>query len=171
MNVPFPNLEAAPPPNSDCARSWVQWYYAQGLSIVPVSGGHKRPSINWRQFSKNIPTPLEIQTFWPKAEGADGIALICGQVSGGIFVVDIDEGPGKIGSDSFHDLCMKYDDLPITWTARTGGGGRHFFFGRPKASGSRMGPTRLARTSTQGPMAGWSSCRRHAMKAGAITSG
>ena len=41
--------------------------------------------------------------------------------------VDLDKG----GDSSFKWMKTKYGELPPTWTARTGGGGRHFYFKMP----------------------------------------
>ena len=44
------------------------------------------------------------------------LGIVTGKVSGNIFVVDVDIGPGKDGEDTLHDLQMQNDDLPETLT-------------------------------------------------------
>ena len=59
------------------------------------------------------------------------VGIVTGAVSGNVFVVDVDCGPGKEGDDSLRALQMRHEDLPPTAEVRTGGGGRHLFFRAP----------------------------------------
>ena len=70
---------------------------------------------------------------------------VCGEVSGAIVVLDVDTSEGKEGQDSLDDLCWQNDDLPHTWSQRTGSGGAQYFFkvpvylDMPRNSQSRVG--------------------------------
>ena len=60
-----------------------------------------------------------------------GVGIVTGAVSG-FIVVDVDEGPGKAGTETINDLQFLNGDLPHTPVARTGGGGRHVFLLHPR---------------------------------------
>ncbi len=50
-----------------------------------------------------------------------------------LFVIDIDEhNPETSGSDTLHELCQTYGQLPTTVEAHTGSGGRHLYFTSPE---------------------------------------
>lgn len=69
--------------------------------------------------------PQQIEAWfneWPTSNV--GIAtghLVC------VLDVDLDKG----GESSFNWMKATYGELPPTWTARTGGGGRHYYFRMP----------------------------------------
>jgi hypothetical protein len=49
-----------------------------------------------------------------------------------LFVIDIDEhNPETSGSDTLHELCQTYGQLPTTVEAHTGSGGRHLYYTSP----------------------------------------
>ena len=54
-----------------------------GLSIIPIKMPGKQPRVAWKQFQKRLPEIGELNY-------SNAIALICGDVSGGVEVVDID---------------------------------------------------------------------------------
>ena len=59
------------------------------------------------------------------------LGVVTGKISGNVFVVDVDIGPGKPGPDTLDDLCMANDDLPETLEQITGSGGKHYFYRAP----------------------------------------
>ena len=73
---------------------------------------------------------------------ASNIGVATGTPSG-MFALDID--PRNGGDDSLNDLEAANGKLPDTLTAKTGGGGRHFFFKMPRGvsipcSANKVGP-------------------------------
>lgn len=63
-------------------------YLQKGLSVIPVRD--KRPLISWKTFQERLPTEEEITSWsreWPDAD----IAIVCGKVSGGLVVFDVDD--------------------------------------------------------------------------------
>jgi hypothetical protein len=128
------------------AQDWAVAYLASGFSVVPVAAREKRPAIAWRAFEKKA-APRDVVVDWfegPRA--ADGVGIITGTVSGNIFVLDVDVGPGKDGDDSLRALQLQHDDLPDTAEVRTGSGGRHLYFRAPagvaviRNSAGKLGP-------------------------------
>jgi hypothetical protein len=90
----------------------------------------KHPAVPWEHWQRHRATEAEITAWFTGPYQGYGVGIVTGRVSG-IFVVDIDEGPGKIGGDTLRDLQLIHDDLPDTVQARTGGGGRHLIFRHP----------------------------------------
>jgi predicted P-loop ATPase len=123
-------MSAMPKPGAS-AQEWAVAYLARGFSVVPVAAREKRPAIAWRAFEKKA-APRDVVVDWfegPRA--AHGVGIITGAVSGNIFVLDVDVGPGKDGADTLRALQLRHDDLPETPEVRTGGGGRHLYFRAP----------------------------------------
>lgn len=138
-NIQSPQLEAA------------LFYASLGFSVVPVhrairqsdgvitctcaqttkcTSKGKHPAVNWIRYQQERPTDSQIIQWWTGYYSGYGVGIITGAVSN-TFVVDIDAGPGKAGSDTIINLQTIYDDLPHTVEARTGGGGRHLLFRHP----------------------------------------
>ena len=128
-------------------------YAAMGWPVFPthsVSGGlctcvdphckskGKHPS-TIRGFKDATRTRSQIGSRdWERSN----IGIVTGALSG-VFVLDID--PRNGGDDSLNDLEAANGKLPDTLTAKTGGGGRHFFFKVPACasiacSTSKVGP-------------------------------
>jgi hypothetical protein len=142
-------------------------YYDRGLMVVPtqrviaVRDGRpvcscasrdlcpspgKHPALAWAEFQKRRPSRDEISEWWAGDRARLGVGILTGAVSGNIFVVDVDVGPGKDGDDSLRALQMAHDDLPETAEVRTGSGGRHLYFRAPagvaviRNSAGKLGP-------------------------------
>lgn len=69
----------------------------------------------------------KIREWWVQNQDAN-IGIVTGEESG-IFVLDVDAGSG--GYESLTILEAAHGPLPITLTANTGGGGKHFLFRHP----------------------------------------
>ena len=63
-------------------------YTAKGLSVI-ATDDNKRSITSWKQYQTSIPNDIELESMFsnPKAKG---IAVICGAVSGGLEVIDVD---------------------------------------------------------------------------------
>lgn len=93
-------------------------YLNRGWSVIPIKNGSKLPLINsWKEYQERLPTEQEVRKWWEENPTAN-IALICGKISG-VIVVDIDPKSGGTTEGL---------ELPITLSARTGGGGQHLFY-------------------------------------------
>lgn len=62
-------------------------YYNAGLNVLPASRKQKRPIGSWRKFTKQRPSFDEA---FPVGVIFDAIAVVCGQTSGGLEVIDFD---------------------------------------------------------------------------------
>jgi len=87
-----------------------------GWCIIPLRG--KKPRIKWAKYQRRRSTEAEIRRWWNKWPDAN-VGIVTGGVSG-LVVIDVDK------KEALPKL-----ELPTTLTARTGGGGWHFYFKRP----------------------------------------
>lgn len=127
------------------------WYASLGWSVVPthrvltvdgvsmctcpagpkcISKG-KHPAVAWSQWQIERPSVEQITTWFTGVYAAYGVGIVTGAVSG-IFVIDVDEGPGKPGNETITNVQMIHGDLPFTVQARTGGGGLHVILRHPR---------------------------------------
>jgi hypothetical protein len=98
-------------------------YRGRGWAVIPV-GNDKRSLLKWAEFQHRRPTEHEVKSWfsqWPDA----GVGIVCGRVSGGLVVMDVDPRHG--GDDSLDELVRNGHKLPDTPIARTGGGGSHSY--------------------------------------------
>ena len=128
------------------------WYASLGWSVVPVhrvirgsdgiiscscpagdacSSKGKHPAVAWTQYQKAAASVEQIRAWFEGPFATYGVGIVTGAVSG-FIVVDVDEGPGKAGTETINDLQFLNCDLPHTPVARTGGGGRHVFLLHPR---------------------------------------
>ncbi|MFH2203096.1 MAG: bifunctional DNA primase/polymerase [Elusimicrobiota bacterium] len=93
-----------------------------GFCVIPIRTNSKRPRVRWGKFKKRRPTEAEVRGWWGRWPNA-GIAIICGEASGNLCVLDVD--PRNDG-----DQSMRGKDIPQTLTVRTGrgDGGIHYYF-------------------------------------------
>ena len=65
-------------------------YVGLGWSVTPVLKGTKRPPFPWGQYQKRHPNPDELASCFGDGSTHE-LAIICGEVSGGLVVVDFDD--------------------------------------------------------------------------------
>ena len=93
-------------------------YLRRGFSVIPV-GRDKKPLLkSWSEFQKRRPTEEDLSWWWFELEPA-GVAIITGAISG-IVVLDCEKGADLSGLNA-----------PKTPSAKTGGGGLHYYFKHP----------------------------------------
>jgi hypothetical protein len=103
-------------------------YLKAGFSVVPVKAdGSKGAAVSWAQYQGTKPSEGQVRE-WFSGSDKYGIAIICGEVSGGLEVIDFDQpnffGPwAEIVEFSFPGLV---DTLPVIQTPK--GFGRHVYF-------------------------------------------
>lgn len=104
-----------------------KYYTAQGYSVIPT-GSNKRSLLTWSQYQKTIPTAANIAEEFSHPN-AVGLAVICGKVSGGLEVIDVDT-KYDLSGDLFDRLCAAID--PAIWSklyiVQTKSGGYHLYY-------------------------------------------
>ncbi len=123
---------------------WALYYESLGLSIVPVMRGGKAPGIEWKPFQSRRATREELEAWFTGLYRGCGLGVVTGAISG-LWVADIDHAVGKEGDRTWDELQLANDDLPETWEAVSGGGGRHLFFKQPWGFQSKTGKDVLGR--------------------------
>lgn len=97
-------------------------YAAQGWSIIPIkAGGEKKPAVAWKEFQAIRPTVGQLREWFSKLD-LDGLAVITGDVSGGLCCRDFDKaGAYEAWAAGHPDLASM---LPTVKTGR----GHHVYF-------------------------------------------
>jgi hypothetical protein len=67
----------------------VNEYTKQGFSVIPC-GPDKRPLVAWAEYQARKPTKSELRD-WFGGDRPPSIGVVCGEVSGGLVVVDLDD--------------------------------------------------------------------------------
>lgn len=95
----------------------------QRISIIPVNHTNKRPLIDeWGSYQERQATDEEI-TKWEEELHPQSWAIVLGDVSGRLFVVDVDS---PIAEETVIGKFMRA--FPKTYVVETSPGKRHFFF-------------------------------------------
>lgn len=106
-----------------------------GFRVQPAHG--KRPlATAWPTVATD--DPETIRNLFFAAPGADQISILTGR---GLLVLDIDTRKG--GDASLVTLCASHEPLPMTVTARTGSGGKHYYFQLPPGVEARNSADKL----------------------------
>lgn len=87
-------------------------YLKHKWSIFPV-GRDKKPLLEWKKYQTEYASEEQVRE-WFGGNNPPNIGVATGKISN-LTVVDVEEGG-------------KWDDLPVTMTSRTGGGGYHLFY-------------------------------------------
>lgn len=117
--------------NSDTVAAALRRYAAAGLSTIPVDPRTKKPAISaWKQFQK-APADEATLTRWAESD-LQALAVVTGQVSGGLLVLDFDVPEFysrwvERGGDDAHGLPVQ----------QTGGGGYQVLLRCPDPGGNQ----------------------------------
>lgn len=103
-------------------------YLTGRLSLVPC-GNDKRPVVKWKEYQIHPPTTDELNRWLD--EGIQSFAAVCGQVSGGLEIIDFDDNPQATPLaysaldlyDAWRDEVGGLADQYGVVVQRTGGGG------------------------------------------------
>lgn len=104
-------------------------YLRAGLSVIPVSSS-KIPRVGWTKYQKESMTEEEAQKVF---DSSPGLAIICGEISGSLEVIDVDCKYDLTGSLWEDYIALLKDNLyPVLFTAlviaRTKSGGYHIYY-------------------------------------------
>lgn len=94
-------------------------YAGLGWSPIPLRG--KVPAVTWKAYQSRRPLPGEISG-WARRCLFGNVGLVCGPVSGGLVVLDLD------GERAYIAFAACFPGLARTYTVATGSGhGRHVY--------------------------------------------
>jgi hypothetical protein len=100
----------------------------RGFAVFALAPRSKVPIAGSRGLLDATHDLAVIREMW-RAEPHANVAIATGPTSG-VFVVDVDNGPGKVGFSTMKALVAEHGDLPPTLRARTANG-VHLFFVMP----------------------------------------
>jgi len=64
-------------------------YHGRGWNVIPIYYGTKRPALeSWKEWQEQWQTEKEIVEWF--SDGTYGVGIICGEISGGLTVLDFD---------------------------------------------------------------------------------
>lgn len=102
-------------------------YASKGMAVFPLKPKEKKPLT--AHGVKDATTDFDTITKWWKKNPNANIGIACGQISGGLLVIDLDERANGIsGFDSLHEWESEHGELPETARTITGKGGSHILF-------------------------------------------
>lgn len=112
-----------------------------GISVLPIrADGSKQPSLpTWKGYQRVRPTTAEVE-YWFR-DPQLGLALVTGQVSGGLVAIDFDDPAtfrgwrGRIAQDRL--LFALYEHIASGYEETTPKGGRHLLFRCPEVEQSQ----------------------------------
>lgn len=121
-------------------------YTGAGVSVIPTKAD-KRPALTeWTSYQSNIMPEEEIERLFT---GAVGLGIVCGRVSGGLEVIDVDTKHDTTGTlwEEFSRLLE--DNLPETYKelviAQTKSGGYHIYYRCETIEGNKKLANKLNR--------------------------
>lgn len=103
-------------------------YAANGFSVIPTDQ-NKRSIITWKPYQETIATPEKVKEMFTDAYG---LAVVCGKVSGGLEVIDVDSKYDLTGT-LFEEFIQAITDVapelvPKLVIATTKGKGYHLYY-------------------------------------------
>ncbi|MBR5709639.1 MAG: DUF3987 domain-containing protein [Thermoguttaceae bacterium] len=114
-------------------------YLRNGLCALPTNPEKlKAPFGYWTKYQTERPTEQELQTLFSNAGGGCGIGLVCGKVSGGLEVIDFDNGASEYQKWKEKIPPELFQRLTIERTPH----GRHLYYRAPNIEKNR----KLAKT-------------------------
>jgi len=105
-----------------------------GFCVIPVNG--KIPLVPWQDWQDKMPSDEKLSLWFTRWKDA-GIAVVTGDVSGGLCAVDVDtDGNGVYNTEELEKLIPDSLEMPISITPS---GGKHMFFRTKEQLGDRIG--------------------------------
>lgn len=113
-------------------------YAEAGFAVFPLIPRGKVPATA-HGFKDATRDTEQIRKWWTEIPDCN-IGIATGQASGGLVVIDVDDGHGDgRGSDSMYDWEHANGKLPDTVTCITGSGGYHYYYYDAERFGNRSG--------------------------------
>jgi hypothetical protein len=117
-----PQPEPAPSLDREALNAAALAYLDGRLSIIPVDARKKPALKEWAPFQKKPATREQVKE-WGRKNSVAGFAVVCGEVSGGLTILDFDV-PGF-----YERWAVLAEELALILpTQRTGGGGEQVAF-------------------------------------------
>lgn len=125
-----------------------QAFAAAGCCVIPTKpDGTKAPAVNWKTYQTHHPDPTTIDTWFTRGD-YDGFGVVCGTVSGGLEMLELEGRAADLG-DQLRQLLVDHQAADL-WARLCAGyleqspsGGFHWLYRVVDAT--PRGNTKLAR--------------------------
>lgn len=104
-------------------------YARRGWAVFPVEPDGKDPATR-HGFKDAVTDPATVEAVWLDHPRCN-IGIATGAMSGGVFVIDVDNHNGIDGAAYLMEWEREHGKFPETACATTGSGGTHYFFRAP----------------------------------------
>lgn len=107
---------------------WALKYAEKNCAVFPLRERSKAPATE-HGFYDATTDESQIRKWWEENPNYN-IGIATGEVSHGLYVIDIDDDPkkNKHGSESLRQWEAVHGSLPVTLTAVSGTGGHHYYY-------------------------------------------
>jgi len=96
-------------------------YHGRGWNVIPISAGTKKPALeSWKKWQVQRQSEKEIAEWF--SGGTCGVGIICGEISGGLTVLDFDN------ADLYEAWAAENPSLADTLPTVRTGRGYHVYF-------------------------------------------
>lgn len=111
-------------------------YLSYGLAVIPVKAdGSKSPPWKWQEFQERPPTRDEVDLWF--GDGEYGVAVLGGPVSGGLEILDFDNGESWKEWEKILSDALDIGILRRFPRVRTPAGGYHIYLKRQNPGRNR----------------------------------
>lgn len=110
-------------------NEFIERYLKNGFSIIPIPFREKGATIKWEQYQKKRATEGQIKSWF--SQDKSNIAIICGEVSGNLLVVDCDSKDKWLEFKPLAEKKLGLDDLVNHTPVVKTGKGYHIYFRTP----------------------------------------
>lgn len=112
----------------DNAREWATRYWERGFNCLPKREDANRPALRRYGKLRDLGIGRTILEKW----WVSGVQICTGGIWG-VVVIDLD---GPEAMETWREWTA-FRRMPATWECRSGGGGRHLYYGVPPNAGIR----------------------------------
>ena len=107
----------------------VKFYAENHFAVLPAVYGDKRPSVDWKEYQDEAPSEKQVKA-WFKGKKEQNIAVICGEPSANLVVIDFDD------MAVYPQFFNTQEIESATIVVKTGSGKRHVYLRSEKPAAS-----------------------------------
>lgn len=113
--------------------AYAQAFAQAGCCVIPTRpDGSKAPAVRWQEYQHQHPTPEQLHQ-WFRHGGYAGLGLVCGSVSGGLEMLELEGRSAELGADlaqalADHDAGDLWARLCAGYLEHTPSGGYHWLY-------------------------------------------
>lgn len=99
-------------------------YASAGYSVLPIKTGAKKPDLkSWTRWKTERADAAQLKNWFARnGRNPEALGIVCGDVSGGLCIIDFD---GRNWRTAYDEFMAKFPKLAKSRTVQTGSGKRH----------------------------------------------